>query len=81
MCHGSCLEIRDSCYCRGEVKFLLFQVKSKGKVMPLLIGEWWMQLHLCPMPAVSLAAAERTVACDVSRSLLGLQYFAKFLVL
>lgn len=39
MCHGSCWEIRDSCHCREEVNFLLFWVKWRGKVMPLLIGE------------------------------------------
>lgn len=77
MCHGCCLEIRDSCHCRGEVKFLLFQVKSKGTVMLLLIVEWWMQLDLCPMPP----AAERMVECDVPSFLSRLQYFANFLVL
>lgn len=81
MCHDSYLETRDSSHCRGKVKFLLSQVKSKGKVMPLLIGEWWMQQHLYLVPAVSLAAAERMAGSDVPGSPLGLQYFAKFLIL
>lgn len=60
--HDACLVIRDSCHCRGEVRFLPFQVKSKGKVIPLdNRGLADGVISFCPTPAVALAAAERTV--------------------
>lgn len=81
-CHDACLVIRDSCRCRGEVRFLPFQVKSKDKVIPLdYRGLADAVISFCPTPAVALAAAKRMVGCDVPSSVLGLKCFTKFLVL